>query len=110
MYSKDHPTVKWFYDSFNSQKSSGGPTILENHWLRNLCLESGAADARFIEVDQPAIASQKGVILEALQTTKPLQVLPFVSTGKPCEPSFTPSPVWSSAILGIWLIGLLVIW
>src|SRR5208283_3578348 len=77
MYSKDHPTVKWFYGSFNSQKSSGGPTILENQWLRNLCLESGAAEARFIEVDRPAIASQKGVILEALQATKTVASLAF---------------------------------
>jgi epoxyqueuosine reductase QueG len=77
MYSKDHPTVKWFYDSFNSQKSSGGLTILENQWLRNLCLESGAADARFIEVDRPAIASQKGAILETLQTTKTVASLAF---------------------------------
>ena len=77
MYSKDHPTVKWFYDSFNSQKSSGGPTILENQWLRNLCLELGAADARFIEVDRPAIANQKEVILEALQATKTVASLAF---------------------------------
>ncbi len=77
MYSKDHPTVKWFYGSFNSQKSSGGQTILENQWLRNLCLESGAAEARFIEVERPAIASQKGVILEALQATKTVASLAF---------------------------------
>jgi epoxyqueuosine reductase QueG len=77
MYSKDHPTVKWFYDSSNSQRSSEGPTILENQWLRNLCLELGAADARFIEVDRPAIGNQKGVILEALQTTKTVASLAF---------------------------------
>lgn len=77
MYSEDHPTVKWFYDSFNSQRSSEIPTILETQWLRNLCLELGAADARFIEVDRPAIANQKGVILEALQTTKTVASLAF---------------------------------
>jgi epoxyqueuosine reductase QueG len=77
MYSKNHPTVKWFYDSFNSQKSSVDPPIIEKEWLRNLCLESGAADARFIEVDRPAIASQKGVILEALQATKTVASLAF---------------------------------
>jgi ferredoxin len=77
MYSKDHPTVKWFYDSFNSQNRYGSPTILENQWLRNLCLELGAADARFIDVDRPAIANQKGVILEALQTTKTVASLAF---------------------------------
>ncbi|HTY21571.1 MAG TPA: 4Fe-4S ferredoxin, partial [Desulfomonilaceae bacterium] len=77
MYSKDHPTVKWFYDSLNSQKSSGGPAILENQWLRNLCLESGAADARFVEVHRPAIANQKGAILEALPTAKTIASLAF---------------------------------
>jgi epoxyqueuosine reductase QueG len=76
MFSKNHPTVKWFYDSYNSEKSSG-PTILKNEWLRNLCLKLGAADARFIEVDRPAIASQRGAILDALQTTKTVASLVF---------------------------------
>jgi epoxyqueuosine reductase QueG len=77
MYSKDHPTVKWFYNSSNAQTPSASPTILEREQLRNLCLESGAADARFIEIDRPAIANQKEVILEALQTTKTVASLAF---------------------------------
>ena len=77
MYLQDHPTVKRFYDSINSRKSSHAPRILENQWLRNLCLELGAADARFIDIDRLAIANQKGVILEALQTTKTVASLAF---------------------------------
>lgn len=77
MYAKDHPTVKWFYDSVNSQSPSGGPTLLETQQLRNLCLQSGAADARFIEVDRPAIEKQKKEIVEALPTTKTIASLAF---------------------------------
>jgi epoxyqueuosine reductase QueG len=77
MYSKDHPTVKRFYDSFDSQGVPESQTILETQRLRNLCLEFGAADARFIEVDRPAIANQRVAILEALPTTKTIASLAF---------------------------------
>ena len=77
MYSKDHPTVKRFYDSFDSQEVPGSQTMLETQQLRNLCLKFGAADARFIEVDRPAIANQRVAILEALPTTKTIASLAF---------------------------------
>ena len=74
---EDHPTVKWFYDSLGSEGFKGVPTSLETQRLRNLCLQSGAADARFIEVDRPAIANQKATILEALPTAKTIASLAF---------------------------------
>ncbi len=77
MYSKDHPTVKWFYDSLGSEGFAGVPTTLETQRLRNLCLKAGAADARFIEVDRPAVANQKSAILEALPTAKTIASLAF---------------------------------
>jgi epoxyqueuosine reductase QueG len=77
MYSKDHPTVKRFYDSFDSQEVPESQTMLETQQLRNLCLKFGAADARFIEVDRPAIANQRVAILEALPTTKTIASLAF---------------------------------
>jgi ferredoxin len=77
MYQKDHPTVKWFYESLASGGLAGEPTILETQQLRNLCLHAGAADARFIEVDRPAISSQKSVIQEALPRTKTIASLAF---------------------------------
>jgi epoxyqueuosine reductase QueG len=77
MYSKEHPTVKWFYNTFNSESFTEIPAALETEQLRALCLQSGAADARFIQVDRPAIASQKGEILEALPTTRTIATLAF---------------------------------
>ncbi|MFH0822371.1 MAG: 4Fe-4S binding protein [Pseudomonadota bacterium] len=88
MYSKDHPTVKWFFDSFNSRESSGGPTILEKQRLKDLSLELGAADAGFIEVDRPATATWKGAILEALPTTKTVAALAFRFNREPLRTVF----------------------
>jgi epoxyqueuosine reductase QueG len=77
MYSKDHPSVKRFYDSLGSLGGTSSPTVLETEQLRNLCLKSGASDARFVEIDRPAVEKQKGAILEALPTTRTVASLAF---------------------------------
>lgn len=77
MYAKDHPAVKRFYASSSPEPLQQGPKILETQQLRDLCLKSGAAEARFIEVDRPAIADQKDAILQALPVTRTVASLAF---------------------------------
>jgi hypothetical protein len=50
-----HPTVKWWRE----QATSNQPTStvpLNSDALRSLCLEAGADDVGFVEVDRPEIA------------------------------------------------------
>ncbi len=67
----DHPTVKWWRDrSANDLPTSTAP--LDSDALRSLCIEAGADDVGFVEIDRPAIADQRGDILKAFPSTKTL--------------------------------------
>lgn len=77
MYSEDHPTVRWFYNSSKGSDSKEGPKILQAEQLRELCLQAGAEDIGFIEIDRSEIAEQKARILEALPATKTIVSLVF---------------------------------
>jgi Fe-S-cluster-containing hydrogenase component 2 len=67
----DHPTVKWW-----REQSASAPSIitapLNSDALRSLCIEAGADDVGFVEVDRPAIADQHSDILKAFPPTKTL--------------------------------------
>lgn len=72
----NHPTVKWWREqSKNNQPAS--PATLNSDSLRTLCLEMGADDVGFVEIDRPAIANQRSEILSAFPPTKTL--ISFVS-------------------------------
>jgi ferredoxin len=77
MFSKDHPTVKWFYDSLGDTNVAAMPAVLDAQRLRNLCLQSGAADARFVQVDRPAIATQREAVIQAFPGTRTIASLAF---------------------------------
>jgi epoxyqueuosine reductase QueG len=65
----EHPTVK----RFREQTKSPAPTaILDANALRQLCLDAGADDVGFVEIDRPAISDQKKEILAAFPATKTL--------------------------------------
>lgn len=52
----DRPTVKWWRERATSNQPAS--TIpLNSDALRSLCLEAGADDVGFVEIDQPAIAT-----------------------------------------------------
>ncbi|HZY31750.1 MAG TPA: SCP2 sterol-binding domain-containing protein [Candidatus Methylomirabilis sp.] len=68
----EHPTVKRFYDRTNVLPEEGVPSTLDAGWLRTLCLEAGADDVGFIEIDRPEIADQRRDILAAFPRTKTL--------------------------------------
>ncbi len=68
----EHPTVKRFYEL---EAASSVPTRrakLDFAWLRQLCLEAGADDVGFVEMERPEIADQREDILAAFPRAKTL--------------------------------------
>jgi ferredoxin len=68
----EHPTVKQFRAREAKEAARARPQALGYEWLRQVCLEAGAADAGFVEIDRPEIADQKSEILWLLPGTKTL--------------------------------------
>ncbi len=66
----EHPTVKRFREQ--TAKSPAPRAILDANALRQLCLDAGADDVGFVEIDRPAISDQKKEILAAFPATKTL--------------------------------------
>lgn len=67
----DHPTVQAFRAKA-SLHSTSVMAPLNTSWLRTLCLEAGADDVGFVELDRPEIADQRADILAAFPHTKTL--------------------------------------
>ena len=53
---QDHPTVKAHRRSPALQKMS---EPLDASWLRQVCLDAGAEDVGFVEIDRPALAEER---------------------------------------------------
>ena len=53
---KEHPTVKAHQQRPVLQKTS---ELLDAAWLRQLCLDAGADDVGFVELDRPALAGER---------------------------------------------------
>jgi ferredoxin len=68
----EHPTVRSFQERDAAGHSVVQPQAVDRDWLRQVCLEAGADDAGFVEIDSPAIADQKMDILWLLPKTKTL--------------------------------------
>jgi len=68
----EHPTVRSFQERDAAGHSVVQPQTVDRDWLRQVCLEAGADDAGFVEIDSPAIADQKMDILWLLPKTKTL--------------------------------------
>lgn len=68
----EHPTVKEFRTRPTAAHTAATPRVLDRAWLRQICLEAGADDVGFVEIDRPEIADQKGDILWLLPKTKAL--------------------------------------
>lgn len=49
-----------------------GHTLLERDWLRRICLEAGADDVGFVEIDRPELADQRADILRSFPWTRVL--------------------------------------
>jgi len=57
---RDHPTVQRFHE-MQAQRTHlpENPRVLDADWLRQLCLDCGADDVGFVELDRPALADQR---------------------------------------------------
>lgn len=55
---EQHPTVKRFREQEATREES--VTTLDADWLRQLCLEAGADDVGFVELERMAIATSNG--------------------------------------------------
>lgn len=72
MHLAEHPTVKQFQTKETTGNGSAQPQILDREWLRQVCLEAGADDVGFVEIDRSEIADQKSEILWLLPKTRTL--------------------------------------
>jgi len=69
---EDHPTVKHFFDNPKSIPWKSSSSKVDADWLRTVCLESGADDVGFVEIDREEIRFEKEDILSYLPRTKTL--------------------------------------
>jgi len=70
---KEHPTVAAHRRKLAPQKMS---EPLDAEWLRQLCLDAGADDVGFVEVDRPALAGERPHIQRTFPHTR--SVISFV--------------------------------
>jgi Fe-S-cluster-containing hydrogenase component 2 len=68
----EHSTVQRFFAQPGVERGSRLSTKLDGDWLRHLCLEAGADDAGFVEIDRPELADQRGEVLALFPWTKTL--------------------------------------
>jgi ferredoxin len=68
----EHPTVKQFRAREATEAGRARPQAVGGEWLRQVCLQAGADDAGFVEIDRPEIADQKSDLLWLLPGTKTL--------------------------------------
>jgi Fe-S-cluster-containing hydrogenase component 2 len=69
----EHPTVQWWRDrSATTQSPIVVNTPLNADSLRQLCLQAGADDVGFVQIDRAEIADQHADILAAFPRTKTL--------------------------------------
>lgn len=68
----EHPTVKRFFESTAVRSELKAASRLDAKWLRELCLEHGADDVGFVDIDRPEIVDQRDDILAVFSRTKTL--------------------------------------
>ncbi len=57
---------------FSQPLPNAGPEILDAAWLRQLCLDAGADDVGFVELERPALATERLYIEQAFPRTRTL--------------------------------------
>jgi epoxyqueuosine reductase QueG/putative sterol carrier protein len=67
---EDHPTVKWYRQKGATPAVAAKATGLDPQWLKELCMEAGAHDAGFVEIDRPTIADQRKEFLDVFPHTR----------------------------------------
>lgn len=69
---QNHPTVVHFTQTQKTQQPNSPSIPLDANELRHLCLEAGADDVGFVEIDRPEIADQYQDILAAFPRARSL--------------------------------------
>lgn len=69
---EEHPTVRSYNQKLKIDIKTLTPSKLDSEWLRDLCLEAGADDVGFVEIDRPEIAEEREDILSVFPYTKTL--------------------------------------
>jgi Fe-S-cluster-containing hydrogenase component 2 len=67
----NHPTVRWWREQ-SANRQPAPTAVLNSEALRTLCLEAGADDVGFVEIQRREIADQQADILAAFPPTKTL--------------------------------------
>jgi Fe-S-cluster-containing hydrogenase component 2 len=66
------PTVTWFQERAGVAAGLSPLPGLDADWLRQFCLEAGADDVGFVEIDRPELADQRDDILSFFPHTRTL--------------------------------------
>ena len=77
----EHPSVKRYHKGKAAQAPRPETLKLSSRELRGMCLDYGADDVGFVEIDRPSLADQKADILGMFPWTKTL--VSFVGTDQP---------------------------
>jgi Fe-S-cluster-containing hydrogenase component 2 len=68
----EHPTVKWWKERSTTKTSFAANIPLNVDSLREMCLQAGADDVGFVEIDRTEIADQRADIIAAFPRAKTL--------------------------------------
>ena len=68
----EHPTVQHFYERMPALAEEPSTRTLDASWLRQLCLDQGADDVGFVEIDRPELAHERSDILALFPHTRTL--------------------------------------
>ena len=68
----EHPTVKWFQERTDAALGEPRLAELNAEWLRRLCLEAGADDVGFVEINRPELTGHRDDILAFFPRTRTL--------------------------------------
>ncbi len=68
----EHPTVKHYYEGTGVNKGDNMASKLSHNDIRRICLEFGADDVGFVEIDRPELDDQRDDILKMFPWTKSL--------------------------------------
>jgi Fe-S-cluster-containing hydrogenase component 2 len=67
-----HPAVKKFEERNKGKDVDTSSKTLEAQWLRGLCLDAGADDVGFVEIDRAELGDQRAAIMTAFPHTRTL--------------------------------------
>ncbi|MBZ5552752.1 MAG: SCP2 sterol-binding domain-containing protein [Acidobacteriia bacterium] len=68
----EHPTVQHFYEQGQAHAARTPPSVVDSAWLRQLCLEAGAGDVGFVEIERAELADQRRAIQAVFPHAKTL--------------------------------------